>query len=163
MERQATHLKQVVIDVVDMVQHLGKYRNRQILFEGDTDVVAMVNSQEMKQVVLNLITNGLDSLEPGGHVDIELTDNDGQAAIAFCDNGCGMTEEVLQHLFEPFFTRRRDGQGTGLGMSISYRIIHEHGGQMDARSAGPGKGSQVRVILPLAMHQKELDNRYQAA
>jgi len=161
--KQSTDLSELVQGVIDMVRHVGKYREKHINFQPETMVWVMVNPQEIKQVVLNLITNGLDSLEPGGHVDIELTDNDGQAAIAFCDNGCGMTEEVLQHLFEPFFTRRRDGQGTGLGMSISYRIIHEHGGQMDARSAGPGKGSQVRVILPLAMHQKEPDNRYQAA
>jgi signal transduction histidine kinase len=63
-----------------------------------------------------------------------------------------MTDEVKRHLFEPFFTRRRDGQGTGLGMSISYRIVHEHGGMIVADSAGPGRGATIVVTLPLA-HQ----------
>ncbi|MDB4468416.1 HAMP domain-containing histidine kinase, partial [bacterium] len=66
------------------------------------------------------------------------------------DNGCGMTPEVQKHLFEPFFTRRRNGQGTGLGLSITYQIIEEHGGKIIAHSDGPGFGSEFRVCLPLA-------------
>ena len=56
-----------------------------------------------------------------------------------------MTDEVLKHLFEPFFTRRRNGQGTGLGLSITYRIVADHGGHIDVHSDGPGKGSRFRV------------------
>jgi len=69
--------------------------------------------------------------------------------IVVCDNGCGMTEDVIKHLFEPFFTRRRNGQGTGLGLSISYRIIEEHLGQIVAESKGLDQGSQFTVTLPL--------------
>ena len=65
------------------------------------------------------------------------------------DNGCGMTDDVIQHLFEPFFTRRRGGQGTGLGLSITYRIVEEHHGQIVAHSDGLGKGSKFTVTLPL--------------
>ncbi len=83
--------------------------------------------------------------------------------MVFTDDGCGMTEEVLEHLFEPFFTRKRGGQGTGLGLSIVYRIIADHGGQIDATSAGPGRGSQFRVTLPLVAAKKENRHRYQAA
>ena len=66
-----------------------------------------------------------------------------QAELTFTDNGCGMTDEVLEHLFEPFFTRRRDGQGTGLGLSITYRIVADHDGRIEAHSDGPGPGIAI--------------------
>lgn len=65
------------------------------------------------------------------------------------DNGCGMSDEVLRHLYEPFYTRRRDGKGTGLGLSITYRIVQDHGGQILASSDGPGQGSRFQITLPL--------------
>jgi two-component system, NtrC family, sensor kinase len=65
-----------------------------------------------------------------------------------------MTEEVLQHLFEPFFTRRRDGQGTGLGLSIAYGIIQDHGGEIVPSSEGPRRGSRFLVTLPLVTHEE---------
>ncbi len=161
--RQSTDLRELVQGVIDMVAHLGSYQDKHIEFAPSDSIVAPVNSQELKQVVLNLITNGLDSLSPGGVLRIELQTNRGQAEIAFTDNGCGMTDEVLKHLFEPFFTRRRCGQGTGLGLSITYRIVADHGGHIDVHSDGPGKGSRFRVTLPLTEKQKEREHRYQAA
>jgi signal transduction histidine kinase len=146
-----------------MVGHLGKYKEKHIDLQADQPVIATVNAQEMKQVVLNLVTNALDSLGRGGTVHVQLRKSHGQAELLVRDDGCGMTDEVLEHLFEPFFTRRRDGQGTGLGLSISYRIIVDHGGQIEAASDGPDKGSMFRVILPLATSSKEFENRYQAA
>ena len=73
-----------------------------------------------------------------------------EAVLVLTDDGCGMDEEVLQHLFEPFFTRRASGQGTGLGLSIVHRIIADHGGRIEVTSPGPGAGSTFRVILPVA-------------
>jgi signal transduction histidine kinase len=161
--RQDTDLRELIQGVIDMVGHLGRYQDKLLELAPGDAIVAPINPQELKQVVLNLITNGLDSLSPGGTLRIELQNNRGQAELIFTDNGCGMTDEVLKHLFEPFFTRGRNGQGTGLGLSITYRIVADHGGHIDVYSDGPGKGSQFRVSLPLAEMQKERDHRYQAA
>lgn len=161
--RQPTDLNELVQGVIDMVGHLGRYQDKHLQFAPSGPVVAPVNPQELKQVVLNLIANGLDSLSPGGVLAIELNQTAEHAEIVFADNGCGMTDEVLKHLFEPFFTRQRHGQGTGLGLSITYRIVADHGGQIDVHSDGPGKGARFRVWLPLAEKQKEQDHRYQAA
>ena len=81
-----------------------------------------------------------------------LTDH---AVLTFEDDGCGMTPEVLENLFEPFFTRRKDGKGTGLGMSISHRIVTDHGGTIEAFSDGPGCGSKFRIHLPRNAQRQE--------
>ena len=89
------------------------------------------------------------------------------AELTVTDNGCGMEPEVLEHVFEPFFTRRRAGQGTGLGLSISYRIVADHGGTIEAHSAGPGPGRHLprppAAGTITAEPQKETDHRHQAA
>jgi signal transduction histidine kinase len=146
-----------------MLKHLGRYRNKTIKFDCQQTVIAQVNAQEMKQVVLNLITNALASLEADGVVTVDLSAPAGLAQLAISDNGCGMTDEVLKHLFEPFFTRHRDGQGTGLGLSISYRIVHEHGGNIEAASPGLGLGSRFIVTLPLIQHEEKQQSESRAA
>jgi two-component system, NtrC family, sensor kinase len=148
-ERQNTDVRELVSGVIDMIRHLGKYQNKSVRLLGDSPVIAEICPQEIKQVVLNLITNGLDSVESSGAVTVTVVARDGKAFLVFEDNGCGMTDEVLQHLFEPFFTRRRNGQGTGLGLSITYRIVEEHNGQIVPHSDGPGMGSKFTVSLPL--------------
>jgi signal transduction histidine kinase len=163
VEKQQVNLTELVQSVIDMVRHVGKYKQKQIMFRGREEVLVTINPQEMKQVVLNLITNGLESLDPGGTVTVSLTRAFGQAVLIVEDNGCGMSDEVKAHLFEPFFTRRRDGQGTGLGMSISYRIINEHGGQIQVHSDGPNQGSRLTVKLPLHPSQEEHRHYPQAA
>ena len=134
---------------MEVLRHVEKYDGKEIEFEHAVEVVAVVNVEEMKQVILNLLTNALDSIEMDGQVKISLRRREDHAEIVVRDDGCGMTEEVLEHLFEPFFTRRSSGQGTGLGLSIVDRIVADQGGQIDAASEGPGRGSQFRVRLPL--------------
>jgi signal transduction histidine kinase len=148
-ERHPTDLRELAAGVIEMLQHLGRYQNKNAVLRDGKPVIAEISPQEIRQVVLNLLTNGLDSVEPGGTVTISVAARGNDAQIVVQDNGCGMTDDVLQHLFEPFFTRRRGGQGTGLGLSISYRIVEEHHGQITARSAGIGKGSTFTVTLPL--------------
>jgi signal transduction histidine kinase len=148
-ERHHTDLRELVTSVIDMVRHLGKYQNKNIILRDSEAVIAEVCPQEIKQVVLNLITNGLDSVDRGGAVTASLAVRGSNVELVVEDNGCGMTEDVMRHLFEPFFTRSRGGQGTGLGLSITYRIVEEHHGQIVATSAGPGRGSTFTVTLPL--------------
>jgi len=148
-ERHNTDLRELAAGVIEMLRHLGKYQNKNAVLLPGEPVIAEVSAQELKQVVLNLVTNALDSVETSGKVTISVRTVGTDAQIVVEDNGCGMTDEVAQHLFEPFFTRRRGGQGTGLGLSITYRIVQEHHGQIVAYSAGAGKGSRFTVTLPL--------------
>jgi signal transduction histidine kinase len=162
-QRQNADLRELILGVIEMVRHLAKNEERNVALAPCKSVIATIHPQEIKQVVLNLITNALDSTDPGGTVTIELGIQDGKAQICVSDNGCGMTDEVRENLFEPFFTRRRSGQGTGLGLAIASKIVADHGGRIHAESDGPGCGSQFRVALPLAGTVESEGPRYQAA
>jgi signal transduction histidine kinase len=108
-----------------------------------------VNAQEIKSVVLNLVVNALDSMDDGGTLTITLGQRDRMAEMLFADTGCGMSPEILENIFEPFFTRSRTGRGTGLGLSISHRVINQHSGEIEAASEGLNQGSTFTVRLPL--------------
>lgn len=168
--KQKTDMNEIVEDVVDMVRHLGPYRSQKIEVDiSDTPAIAWASPQEMTQVVLNLVTNALESLDPDSRsgvvrVKVHHRPEQDQVHLVIEDNGCGMDQEVLKHLFEPFFTRRRDGRGTGLGLPITNRIITDHGGRITPRSDGPGLGSRFEITLPSKLTNDSLyDNQNQLA
>ena len=150
VKRQPTAIKAIVSDVAEMLRHVGRFAGRSIEIDEGSDLLVMVNPQEIKQVVLNLLVNALDCIEPSGRISVSVSRNGHEAEVIFVDDGCGMNEEVLAHLFEPFFTRRKNGQGTGLGLSIVHRIVVDHCGRIEATSEGPGKGATFTLMLPLA-------------
>ena len=86
-------------------------------------------------------------MEEGGTLTINLRQHHDLAELEFNDTGCGMPADVLENIFEPFFTRSRTGKGTGLGLTITHRIITDHGGSIDVDSR-PGR-TVFRVELPL--------------
>jgi signal transduction histidine kinase len=147
--REPTDLGELVQSVLDVAQHLQNHKGKHIAFQAPAKVTAWVNAQEVKSVVLNLVVNALDSMEEGGTLTIGLRPRDGMAELTFQDTGCGMAAEVLENIFEPFFTRSRTGKGTGLGLTISHRIVTGHGGEIEAKSPGPSRGSTFTVRLPL--------------
>ncbi|OGS81210.1 MAG: hypothetical protein A2061_01040 [Gallionellales bacterium GWA2_59_43] len=104
---------------------------------------------QINQVFMNLLLNAAQAIETRGIITLQSGRDDKGVWIAIADSGCGMTEEVRKHLFEPFFTTRPVGQGTGLGLSVSWDIVvNKHGGRIDVESE-PGKGSRFTVWLPL--------------
>jgi len=146
--REVLDVAQLVEEVISMVQHLSQYREMQIDYQSTAACHLEINGTEIKQVILNLVANGLDSMDPGGKLSIEIIEKMDEVRLVFRDEGCGMTPEVREHLFEPFFTSRKVGRGTGLGLSISHRIISDHGGTIEAHSEGPGLGSTFSIRLP---------------
>jgi signal transduction histidine kinase len=147
--REPTNLGELVQSVLDVTQHLQNHKNKRITFNPHGTVTAWVNAQEIKSVVLNLVVNALESMDEEGALMVSLRQRDGMAELTFRDSGCGMTSEVLENIFEPFFTQSRTGKGTGLGLTISHRIVTGHGGDIEASSPGPGQGSTFVVRLPL--------------
>jgi two-component system NtrC family sensor kinase len=104
------------------------------------------------QVFLNLLLNAAQAL-PEGHAEdneIVLTTSvaEGELAVEIRDTGAGIPRDVLPHIFEQFYTTKPIGEGTGLGLAVSHRIVTDHGGQIQVDSE-LGRGSTIRVVLPL--------------
>jgi signal transduction histidine kinase len=154
-QKTITDLAELVQSVIDMVQHHQSYKEKHIVFVPRQQPKAVVNAEEIKSVVLNLVVNALDSMEAGGRLAVGMDVHDQMAVLTFTDSGCGMSAEVLDNIFEPFFTRSRTGKGVGLGLSISHRIVTQHGGEIEAASPGANRGSTFTLRLPLRPRESE--------
>ena len=146
--REKSDLVVMVGDLIEMLRQHGTYKEKRLTAVMPESLYAEINSQEIKQVLLNLMVNSLDFIRPDGEVRVVLRRDENQVVVEVIDDGIGMSEEVLHNVFEPFFTSRSQGEGTGLGLSISHRIVTDHGGLLEASSDGLGRGSTFRMTLP---------------
>lgn len=108
-----------------------------------------IKVHKMQQVILNLITNAIDSMQHAATKDLTLfiEFKKTEVIIAVSDSGTGIDEETLDRIFDPFFTTKQTGQGTGLGLSVSQSIVEEHGGKLTCESI-LGAGAKFTVTLP---------------
>jgi hypothetical protein len=104
------------------------------------------DSDQMHQVLLNLLLNAIQAIEHAGEIAIRLEPEEEFAVIAVSDTGQGIPADDLPNIFRPFYTTK--GNGTGLGLSLARRIVEEHGGRIEVASR-PGQGSTFRVMLPM--------------
>ena len=151
--RIRSDINEILTDVLALVNHLLRTSGVQIFtsFSNGMPWVPMDRNQ-MKQVVLNLIHNALHAMPTGGELQITTAcssrDNRNWLTICLADTGIGIAPENLERVFEPFFTTRSKDGGTGLGLSVSYGIIADHGGFIDVKSQ-VGKGSTFTIWLPV--------------
>ena len=125
--------------------------------------LVMANSTQLHQIAMNLITNSYHAVDPvNGKIDIQLKEKEieknsvikskakpGRYAIfSVSDNGCGINSETLDIIFEPYFTTKKPGKGTGLGLAVIHGIVKEYGGEIFVTSE-PGKGTSFEVYIPL--------------
>ncbi|MBW2095363.1 MAG: PAS domain S-box protein [Deltaproteobacteria bacterium] len=120
----------------------------------DPELPEIVGSEDqLQQVFMNLVSNAAEAMDSsdGGMLTIETRHllEGNQIMIAFTDTGPGIPEENISKLFEPFFTTKKKGKGVGLGLSVAYGIVEEHGGTIQVESA-LGKGTTFRVLLPVS-------------
>jgi len=111
---------------------------------------------------VNLLTNACDASRPGDEVLVQARVADGNGVIEVIDNGEGMAEDLLDQVFEPFVTTKGPRHGTGLGLSVVYRIVEDHGGQI-AIDSRPGHGTRVVLTFPDARHADAASPETQAA
>ncbi len=102
---------------------------------------------QLRQVLLNLVTNAVQAVAPGGHVEIVIGSVGDNATVSVVDNGPGIPQAHLERIFEPFFTTKEEGQGTGLGLAVSRGVVEKLGGRIEVDSR-PGEGCTFTVVLP---------------
>jgi signal transduction histidine kinase len=110
--------------------------------------MTMYDAQQIEQVLINLIQNAVQAMPAGGQLAIAVRSSAPWIEIEVRDSGVGIPAKNLGRIFDPFFTTKPPGEGTGLGLSVSYGIIAQHQGAIDVRSE-VGRGSAFTVRLPL--------------
>lgn len=139
--------------ILSIVESDMKLENVKIMRRFEDKLPRVVaNSDEMRQVFLNMITNASDAMPEGGTLTISTQSIKERGkpfvTVKFIDTGIGIKKNVLDKVFDPFFTTKEEGEGTGLGLSTSYGIIENHGGKMSVKSK-EGKGATFRIDLPV--------------
>jgi signal transduction histidine kinase len=145
-------LNEIIEDVLALTTHFIHTSGVQLdaSFAKDLPWVS-VDSNQMKQVFLNLVHNAVQAMPTGGNLSIrtELRSKGGRdwASVAIRDSGIGISQKDVERIFEPFYTTRGTRGGTGLGLSVTYGIVTDHGGTIEVESR-PGEGSTFTVWLP---------------
>jgi signal transduction histidine kinase len=143
-------VRKIIGDVLSFLEKEASYRNIKLNLEIPDDLPPLVTDRgKVQQIFLNLINNAFQAVNDGGRIDIVGRKVDGgKIAVRVSDNGCGISDENLQRIFEPFFSTKKGSGGTGLGLSITYGLVQRLGGQIAAESE-LGKGTTFTVTLPV--------------
>lgn len=143
-------INEVVEKSVGIVDHQLGLKNVHVNMKLAPDIPEIIgNSNQLQQVLMNLAINAQQAMEPdGGTVDIATYFDNDNVYISVSDTGPGISEEVVEKIFEPFFTTKAAGEGTGLGLSVTYGIIRDHKGDIRVEKADSG-GARFVIALPL--------------
>ncbi|HZM25204.1 MAG TPA: GAF domain-containing protein [Anaerolineales bacterium] len=151
--RARASLNEVVEDVVALSRHLIHMSGIELKIDLEKDLPwVLIDSNQMKQVLINLVHNALQAMPDGGEMEIKTSNssrsNRDWVIVSVQDTGVGIPQLEQARIFEPFYTTKGNQGGTGLGLSVTYGIITDHGGQIDVVSQ-PGAGAKFTVWLPL--------------
>lgn len=147
-------VNEVVCRVAELLRPEIENRGLQLELKLGTAVPeTKLDPDQIQQVLINLVKNAIHATTRGGVITIETGEDPEGVWFRVCDTGKGMSRDQVARLFEPFFTTR--GGGTGLGLLVVQRVVRAHGGRIEVDSA-PGRGTAVRVWLPLAERRPRL-------
>ena len=141
----------VIADVLVLLEHQLEAGNIKVRRELETPAAVVQGIEfKMQQVFLNLFLNARDAMPSGGWLTVRSRVGEGRAVIEVADTGAGISPEHLSRIYDPFFTTKTVGRGTGLGLSVTYGVVQEHRGTIECASR-PGHGTRFTLTLPLAV------------
>jgi len=147
-EDASLDVSKVVADVLSLVEHQLEKSKVRVVKELASDLPTVLGSEnKVQQVLFNLILNARDAMSSGGWLTLKTYLDGRDVVVEVSDTGDGIPESDLPRIFDPFFTTKEVGQGTGLGLAVSYGIVREHGGSIRA-SSSRGQGTRFEVRLP---------------
>jgi PAS domain S-box-containing protein len=155
-EKEIKNVHEVIDDVLTFVQQHTGLEGVDIIREYDQTLPAIViDEKKIKQVFINLMMNAIHAVGKTGIIKLssEFDSGNGQIIVKISDTGHGIEKKHLPRIFDPFFTTKPTGEGTGLGLSVSYGIIKNHGGDILVETQ-PDKGSTFTVVLPVVSETK---------
>ena len=148
-EAQAVDVNVVIGDILSLLEHQLRTSRVQVRRDlADQEVPVRGIEYKLQQVFLNLFLNARDAMPSGGWLSVSTRVRGREAIVEVADTGVGIPPEHLARIYDPFFTTKGEGRGTGLGLSVTYGIVQEHGGMLVCDSA-PGEGTKFRLVLPL--------------
>jgi signal transduction histidine kinase len=155
LRREPIDLREAVRGAVEMTRPVVQAKEHELrMILPPTPLPLHADATRLEQAVGNLVRNAAKYTEPGGHIEVEAWQQDGQALVRVRDDGIGIPAELLPRIFDLFIQGEqsldRSGGGLGIGLTLVRRLVEMHGGRVEAHSAGPGKGSEFVVCLPLA-------------
>lgn len=156
---QTLSVNQVIRDTVDILNSQGVLKRISVRFQLEEDIPLIeADPNQLSQVIINLILNSRDAIADSGEITISTQSRpDSTVLINITDNGAGIAEEIRSKIFDPFFTTKEPGHGTGLGLSVSARIVETYGGKISVDSK-EGQGSAFKIIFPRAKDYKNAEN-----
>ncbi|MFN2532556.1 MAG: ATP-binding protein [Pyrinomonadaceae bacterium] len=147
----------VLDDTLQLIEPQMRHGRIEIVRSYDRDAPSIVgNSGKLQQVFTNLLLNARDAIPDGGQITISThATDDGSLSVEVSDNGIGIAPENVAKIYDPFYTTKGVGRGTGLGLAVSYGIVQEHAGRIGVEST-PGKGTTFRITLPTVRSRARL-------
>jgi signal transduction histidine kinase len=146
-------INRVLDDTIQLLE--PQLRNTKIELKrhyGDHLPATLGNAGKLQQVFMNLLLNARDAMPEGGQLIIRTQTRESSILIDIIDTGIGIAPENITKIYDPFFTTKGIGQGTGLGLAVSYGIVQEHNGRIFVESK-QGEGTRFRIKLPTANHR----------
>lgn len=145
---QEVDVARIIEDMARLVDKEASYKNVTLVRSLPQDLPTLrTDAPLLRQVVLNILTNALHAVDTGGRIEISAQADKDNLEIRIKDNGCGITPENISKIFNPFFTTKPPGQGTGLGLSMCHTLVEGMMGEIDVESS-PGQGATFTVRLP---------------
>ena len=139
----------LMMETLSLMDHQLRKSKVEVKVDLDASLpVTVANGGKLQQVFMNLVFNARDAMPQGGELRIRTYQEDSQLVIKIQDSGTGISEENVKRIYDPFFTTKEAGKGSGLGLSVSYGIIQEHSGRIHVDSTS-GQGTTFRLHLPL--------------